>query len=128
MRCCKVGLPDYQVLDYYCLASGQDINQTKSKIYIDYDRVPLSIIQNLKETCDIPFGQDHFFHPSAPIIKGRPELSHFPYILDVVRSKLALWQCKYISFAGRIIIQSAGFLGSLFAEATTREVCKFDHQ
>jgi len=93
-----------KALDLYFLASGQQVNLQKSRIFIDYDRVPLGIIQKLKTSFNIPFCEEHFFHLGAPIIKGRPKLSHFSYLLELINSRLALWQCKYISFAGRVTL------------------------
>ena len=95
-----------QVLEDFCLASGQKINEAKSKLVFS-PNTPNECRELFQETLNVKESVDLGTYLGLPISHKRPSRSQVQFVVEKVRTKLAKWQTKYLSKAGRLCLISS---------------------
>jgi len=91
------------ILQQYCIATGQEINRNKSGIYCAKD-CPLSLQQNLASELRVPIINKCGKYLGIPSDWGRSKKDMFSWILSRVHSKLESWKANLISKGGKEIL------------------------
>jgi len=96
----------HQVLNSYCLLSGQSINKAKSVILFSKNTKESSKEKILKifQVRDM-HGQDKYL--GYPLILAKYKFHSFKFNVDKFKKKLAGWKAKYLSHAGRLTLIKA---------------------
>jgi ribonuclease HI len=92
-----------EVLNKFCLMSGQQVNFDKSSIFFSRNvptvrRVSLTAQSGLKET------QSLGNYLGVPALGRAPRVQDFQYLVEKVKNRLAGWKAKQLSLAGRITL------------------------
>lgn len=86
--------------------SGLQLSVGKSKLFTS-DNTSLGLARALSSTSGIPVTSDLGVYLGVPIKHGRLSSMSYQYLLDRIKSKLALWKKNTLSFAGRrVFVQS----------------------
>lgn len=93
-------------LEKYERSSGQSINCSKS-CFIASQRMPVAAINRIKSQTGYLHKKSVITYLGIPLFKGRQKIVHFKYLVDRIQSKLAGWQSKFISQAGRVTLIKA---------------------
>uniref|UniRef100_A0A2N9F7H7 Reverse transcriptase domain-containing protein n=1 Tax=Fagus sylvatica TaxID=28930 RepID=A0A2N9F7H7_FAGSY len=89
-----------KVLNTFCQASGQKINNSKSCIYMPATTSPSNIAM-VKSELGIKVSNNFGKYLGVPIITDARDKKAFEFIIEKVRDKLAGWKAKTLSMAGR---------------------------
>ena len=92
-----------QVLEYYCQASGQRINNMKSSIYFSKG-VPESVRDEIKTTLNVPNETLNEKYLGMPSDIGNNKNDSFKYMKDRLWSKVQGWIERTISTAGKEVL------------------------
>ena len=99
----KRGLRSAQeLLSKYQVSSGQCFNLQKSQLFTG--KCSARRARMIKGLLHIPQALLPSTYLGVPIFLGSSRHSHFNLILDSIRSRLAGWKFKCLSFAGRLIM------------------------
>jgi len=91
------------ILNQYCLASGQTINRNKSRIFFS-PSCPISLQENLARELRVPVLQRCGKYLGIPTDWGRSKRDMFTWLLSRVQSKLEGWKEKLISKGGKEVL------------------------
>ncbi|GAU48100.1 hypothetical protein TSUD_133200 [Trifolium subterraneum] len=84
----------------YANCSGQSINPSKSIVYAG--SMTAQRHNQIANLLGFSVGFLPFLYLGVPMFKGKPKTSHFQFIVDKIRLKLASWKASLLSIAGRI--------------------------
>lgn len=90
-------------LEDFSSLSGLSINYDKSKIFFSKN-LPAAKVQEWGQLCGIPTTRNLGTYLGVPLRHGRASRSHYNYILDRMRSKLANWKANSLSLVGRTVL------------------------
>lgn len=79
-----------QILQQFCTASGQRVNNTKSKVWYS-PNTPLHTIQAISANFKIPSTSNLGKYLGIPLFHGKVHRGAFNYILDTVNKRLGGW-------------------------------------
>lgn len=93
----------FDFLNVYELASGQQINKSKSSFLISRHS---SVAHNrmVSGLSGIHMGKLPFKYLGCYLYKGRRKLSYFQHLVDAVNNRLVGWKNKFLSPGGRLIL------------------------
>lgn len=91
------------VLDNFCSASGSKVSLSKSKLFVSKN---LSHQRAMAKStfCGIPLTKDLGKYLGAPMIHGRVTRQTYKDMLSRMQLRLASWENKSLSMAGRIVL------------------------
>jgi ribonuclease HI/exonuclease III len=91
-----------RTLQAYTLASGQKVNQLKSKIYFfNTNSVLACKIQNILQ---FPVGKLPSTYLGIPFFVGANKAVYWNNIIERIKHKLAAWKVRWLSLSGRILL------------------------
>lgn len=92
-----------KVLGDFCSASGSKVSLEKSKFFVSAN-ISHSRAMQLSDFCRIPLTKDLGKYLGAPMLHGRVTRQTYKDLLSRVQARLASWENKYLSMAGRVIL------------------------
>ncbi|CAN6571026.1 unnamed protein product [Malus baccata var. baccata] len=95
-----------QVIDEYCLASGQQVNKSKSSVYFG-GNVPESLSIQLAAILGMEIVGDPGLYLGVPAIWGKSKKNGLAYIKGRLLGKIQGWKRTTLSQAGREILIKA---------------------
>ncbi|XP_074313782.1 uncharacterized protein LOC141648975 [Silene latifolia] len=94
------------VLDNFCRASGENVSMEKSKIFFSANTTA-SDIDDVKNIPGFEVTNDLSTYLGMPSINGRVTKANFAHLEEKFNRRLAGWQTKHLSLAGRnTLVQS----------------------
>lgn len=93
-------------LERFCGCSSQRINFQKSQLYCSSNVSDLQAMY-LSNLAGIPLTNDLGRYLGVPSIHGRVCASSFEAVLDRLRGRLEGWRSRYLSFAGRHVLEQS---------------------
>ncbi|CAN0870549.1 Putative ribonuclease H protein At1g65750 [Linum grandiflorum] len=95
-----------EVLDKFCLASGQTVSKEKSCVYFSKN-----VSNDLADCICVELGIARTAnlgrYLGMPVIHGRPVKGDYEFILDNIDRRLAGWKAKTLSLAGRVTLATS---------------------
>lgn len=92
-----------EFLGRYEQSTGQSINNSKCCFMVS-KKMPISAINRLKIQTGYQYKDFSLLYLGIPLFKGRLKVVHFKYLIDRFQSRLAGWQCRALSQAGRVVL------------------------
>jgi mannosylglycoprotein endo-beta-mannosidase len=92
-----------EVLDEFCLHSGQKVNLNKSKVFFSKN-ITRNLAESLSDILDIEETKDLGFYLGAPMLHQRISKQSFSFLIEKMKKKLAGWKASSLSFAGRVTL------------------------
>jgi len=92
-----------QVLERFCVASGQKVSLEKSKIFFS-DNVSRDLATLISNESGIKATKDLGKYLGMPVLHKRINKDTFGDVVERVASRLAGWRCRFLSLAGRITL------------------------
>ncbi|PNX92647.1 ribonuclease H, partial [Trifolium pratense] len=91
------------ILNKFCLMSGQEVSQEKTSILFSKNvnsgmRDKLLHLSGFREAYDL----DKYL--GVPLIGRAPKKADYQYLIDQVSNKLVKWKARQLSFAGRVTL------------------------
>lgn len=97
-----------EVLEDFCKASGQKINESKSQIVVSAaSSETLNTILNIFNFEHIPTLENYL---GVPIVKGTSNLEHYSGLQAKISKKLAGWKANMLSMPGRICLVNSSVI------------------
>ncbi|CAN1188123.1 Putative ribonuclease H protein At1g65750, partial [Linum perenne] len=90
----------------FCVASGQSINKSKSKVYFS-NNVSRPLSREITSTLGIGSTSDLGRYLGVPILHGRVTKHTYDFIQDRMNSRLAEWKAVNLSLAGRVTLATS---------------------
>jgi hypothetical protein len=91
-----------QILDVFCIQSGQTPNWTKSGIIFS-KHVPASTCQSIKQVFPVADIDNNFVHLGHPlIIPGKDRTASYNFVFEKFKSKLSTYKADQLSHAARL--------------------------
>ena len=95
-----------RIMGGFAAQSGLQLSIGKSKLFVS-PNISNPIKQFLSQVSGIPLTASLGNYLGVPVKHGRITKSSYQYVIDRLKSKLALWKKNTLSFAGRrILVQS----------------------
>ncbi|XP_028120068.1 uncharacterized protein LOC114317531 [Camellia sinensis] len=95
-----------EVLNDFCVMSGQKLSLQKSKIFVSKN-VSCSYARSLSFQCGISLTQDLGRYLGSPLLHSRINKTLFNEILEKLKQRLSGWKARHLSFAGRTTLIQA---------------------
>lgn len=95
-----------EVLEDFCIMSGQTVSLAKSKMYVS-SNIPRDKARNLSNCCGIPLTNNLGKYLGVPLLHHRANKDHFKNIIERVQSRLAGWKSNTLMLAGRATLIQA---------------------
>lgn len=92
-----------KVLDTFCLASGQKINHSKSRIFFSPCSSPHNI-EMVENELGFSSTRDFGNYLGTPILINRRNKRVYKFIIDKLCARLASWKANRLSFVGRLTL------------------------
>ncbi|PKI65221.1 hypothetical protein CRG98_014370 [Punica granatum] len=88
------------ILDKFCSWSGQEVNRAKSGLFFSKNTMA-DERRNAKSIIGIRKLKDNSKYLGNPLFIKRKRKESFQFLIDKIKSKLASWKAKSLSWAGR---------------------------
>ncbi|KAK4267638.1 hypothetical protein QN277_024391 [Acacia crassicarpa] len=90
-----------EAIEMFCVASGAKVNCSKSSVFFSL-KVAACVKGRVKSLLGMKISEDFGKYLGFPLSKQRRNKNTFQYVIDRVKSKLAMWKVNCLSTAGRI--------------------------
>ena len=91
------------ILQEFCILSGQKINEGKSRLIFS-PNTPEEHKNLFQETLNVRESDNLGLYLGLPLSHKRPRRKDVQFVVEKVRSKLALWKVNVLSRAGRVAL------------------------
>lgn len=95
-----------EVINEFCMLSGQTVNLHKSKLFVS-PNISRNKAHRLSNSCGIAHTNDLGKYLGVPILHSTANKDQFKHILDRVQSRLAGWKSNTLMLAGRATLIQA---------------------
>lgn len=95
-----------EVLNDFCIMSGQTVNLSKSKLFVS-PNVSRPKTRRLSNLCGIALTSDLGKYLGVPLLHKRASKDHFKHIIEKVQCKLSGWKSNTLMLAGRATLIQA---------------------
>ncbi|KAJ8751123.1 hypothetical protein K2173_016304 [Erythroxylum novogranatense] len=97
----------HEVLDVFCMASGQSANISESRIYFS-NSVSRVMKSRLQQLLGVAVTSDLGRYLGVLLLHGCTSIAHYKHIVSSVEARLANWHSKFLSLAGKeVLIKSS---------------------